>query len=71
MTELPDHFDSAQRCIIYSVLTARVQALMYAPMKGDDRHWYLALAEDLKNTLIEAGVPASVMDAQDEKNKGF
>jgi hypothetical protein len=36
-------------------------------MQGDDRHWFLALAEDLKSTLIEAGVPVSVMDAQDKK----
>ncbi len=70
MTDLPDDFCPAKRGVVFSALTSRAQALVYAPLQGDDRHWFLALAEDLKNTLIEAGVPVSVMDAQDEKHGG-
>lgn len=70
MTNLPDDFCPAKRCVVLSALSARAQALCYAPLQGDDRHWFLAFAEDQKNTLIEAGVPASVMDAQDAKHKG-
>lgn len=68
MTDLPDDFCPAKRVIVLSALTARMQALTYAPMKGDDRHWFLAFAKDQKNALVEAGVPASVMDAQDAKH---
>lgn len=70
MTDLPEEFDGARKCIVLSALTARAQALTYAPMQGDDRHWFLAFAEDQKNALIEAGVPVSVMDDQDAKHGG-
>lgn len=70
MTDLPDHFTSDQKAVVLQALYLRSLAFNSTPMQGDEQHWFLAFAEDLKNTLIEAGVPVSVMDAQDAKHKG-
>ncbi len=67
MTNLPPEFDGQRRVVVLSVLTARAQALAYAPIQDDDTHWFPASAEDLKRLLLEWQVPVSVMDAQDKK----
>ncbi len=68
MTALPDDFTSDQTACALQLLYVRSLCFNSMPMKGDDRHWFLALAEDIKSNLIEAGVPVSVMDDQDAKH---
>ena len=70
MTGLPDDFTSDQEACALQLLYVRALCFNSMPMKGDGRHWFLAMAEDLKTTLIEAGVPVSMMDAQDAKHGG-
>ena len=68
MSDLPHSFTSDQTACALQLLYVRALCFNSMPMKGDERHWFLAMAEDLKAALIEAGVPVSVMDEQDAKH---
>ena len=68
MTDL-GNLDSDQQSIALQVLYTRALCFNSMPMKGDGRHWFLAMAEDLKTAAIEAGVPKAALDAQDAKHK--